>query len=265
MTHKFHLSGLVVAHNEEDVIEDALKSLSFCDEIVVCLDRCSDGTKVIAEKYADTVLEGGLAEGWESEGKRRNSGIEACEGKWIFELDADERATPELAASIGHITHTVTEEGTYLVGVDNYIGDRLVRYGWAGSFGTTAVARLFTKGSKQWGDQKVHPTVEMGKKLGRVEGQIVHLVDKDIDDMIDRLQRYTTARAADMAAFGNLPPFRTTLRKGFTRFYKSYWGRKGYKEGRMGFLLALMAFLFMVLSHIKAEKDILEPVKEKIS
>ncbi|MEC8467446.1 MAG: glycosyltransferase family 2 protein, partial [Pseudomonadota bacterium] len=84
---------------------------------------------------------------------------------------------------------------------------------------------------------------------------IIHLVDTEINDMVDRLKRYTDARAQDLAKEG-LPKFRTTLRKGLTRFYKSYFARKGYKEGRMGFLLALMAMLFVVLSHIKAEVEI---------
>ena len=101
----------------------------------------------------------------------------------------------------------------------------------------------------------MHPKVELHNRLGRLTKPIVHLVDKDVNDMIDRLKRYTDARALDMAQHP-LPKFRTTVRKGLTRFYKSYLARKGYKEGRMGFLLALMAMLFVILSHIKAEIEV---------
>lgn len=258
------ISALIVAHNEEKMIEEALKSLHFCDEIVVCLDRCTDGTKKICEKYANTIIEGGEKEGWQSEGKRRNAGIEACSHSWILELDADERISEELAKEIPTKVETDVD-GYFLLPIDNYVGDRLVKYGWAGSFGTTAVARLFKKGHKVWGDQMVHPSVELTGKRDWCENPIVHLVDDDINDMMDRLKRYTDSRAKDMAAQGALPPFRKTVRQGLTRFYKSYIGRKGYKEGRMGFLLALMAMCFMIISHIKAEVELGAQYKKKDS
>lgn len=262
MPSEIFLSGLLVAHNEEEVIEDALKSLHFCDEIIVVLDRCTDKSADISQKYATKVIKGGEAENFHIEGIRRNTGIEACAGKWVLELDADERVSPELAKEIKQTIQSQKEEGYYLLPVHNYVGKRHVQYGWAGSFGTNSVARLFTKGSKTWGDGLVHPKVELQNKFGRLTQPIIHLVDKDINDMIDRLKRYTDARAKDMASAGELPKFRTTVRKGLTRFYKSYFARKGYKEGRMGFLLALMAMLFVILSHIKAELELSKNVSK---
>lgn len=249
------LTGLIVAHNEEAMIEDAFKSLHFCDEIVACLDRCSDGTKEIAKKYAHIIVETpkGDDHDWHIEGVRRNAGIEACTGDWILELDADERVNDTLAKSIRDAIQT-DKEGWFLLPVDNFVGDKLVKNGWGGSFGCRNVRRLFSKGGKVWGHERVHPSIKMGKRLGHLEGAIVHYVDDNIDDMIDRLQRYTSARAEDMAG-KPLPPFRTTVRRGLSRFLKSYFSREGYKEGRMGFLLGLMSFLFIVVSHIKAEVE----------
>lgn len=250
------LSGLMVVHNEEHIIEDALKSLHFCDEIVVVLDRCTDGTLDIVKKYADTIIEGGEAENFHVEGTRRNTGIEACNGRWVLELDGDERISPALADEIKMTLKTQQQDGYFLLPVRNYVGDRWVKHGWAGSFGTNTVARLFVKGCKTWGAGLVHPSITLHNNLGRLTQPIIHLVDTDINDMIDRLKRYTDARAKDMAAAGELPRFRTSVRKGLTRFYKSYLVRKGYKEGRMGFLLALMAMMFIILSHIKAEVEL---------
>ncbi len=250
------LSALVVAHNEAEVIEDCLKSLVFCDEIVVVLDKCTDGTKAIAERYAHTLVEGS----WELEGERRNTGIDACAGDWILEVDADERIHPDLAIEITqHIQ--AAPEGYVLLPVDNYVGQRLVLHGWAGSFGTTRAKKLFKKGCKLWGAQRVHPSLELkGQEMRLGEDlapghRLIHLVDKDINDMLDRLKRYTDAAAADMRQSKRIPKFRTSIRKGLTRFYKSYWARKGYKEGRYGFLIALMAALFPILTHLKAELE----------
>ena len=52
------ISALIVARNEEKIIENTFKSLDFVDEIVVILDRSEDKTKQIALKYSKKVYEG---------------------------------------------------------------------------------------------------------------------------------------------------------------------------------------------------------------
>jgi glycosyltransferase involved in cell wall biosynthesis len=246
MEHHKKLSGLIVAHNEEEMIEDALKSLAFCDEILVVLDKCTDGTKKIVERSSAKILEGS----WEIEGERRNLGIQACAGPFILELDADERILPETAEEIRHIVNS-GPEGCYKIRFDNYVGQRLLRYGWAGSFGKSAACCLFTKGSKIWGLQRIHPSLELKNYVKELDGRITHLVDRDLNDMIRRLNWYSDMRAIDMAQ-SPLPPFRTVLRRSLHRFLKAFWGRKGYREGKMGFLLAVMAALYQLFSYYKA-------------
>ena len=52
------LSILVVVHNEEKILDECLRRLTFAKELVVVLDNCTDGSKEIAERYADRILEG---------------------------------------------------------------------------------------------------------------------------------------------------------------------------------------------------------------
>ena len=88
------LSALVVARNEEARLGPCLDSVSFADEIVVVLDRTTDGSAAIAAQHGARIVEGA----WEIEGGRRNAGIAACRGDWILEVDCDERVPPALAA-----------------------------------------------------------------------------------------------------------------------------------------------------------------------
>ena len=131
------LSALVVAHNEEAQLADCLATLAFADEIVVVLDDCSDGSEAIARRFTDTLVTGA----WEIEGPRRHAGIEACGGDWILEVDADERVPPALADEIRKRIHGA-EPGYFLIPFDNYVGDRLVRYGWGGAWGVSATGSL---------------------------------------------------------------------------------------------------------------------------
>lgn len=244
------LSALVVAHNEAEQLAAVLASVRFADEVVVVLDRCTDGSRAIAERHADKIVEGA----WPIEGPRRHAGIDACCGDWILEVDADERATPALAEEI-RARLPSAPYGHFLVPVDNYVGDRLVRHGWGGSWGTSATVRLFAKGAKTWGAQNIHPaTVLRGARMRLVE-PLAHYVDRDISDMIRRLDRYTTAKARDLRASGKLGTFGGNLRRLFSRFYKCYVTRKGYREGHYGFLIALFAGLYPLLSHLKARLE----------
>ncbi len=242
------LSALVVAHNEASQLADCLETLRFADEIVVVLDKCTDGSRAIAARYTDRLVDGA----WELEGERRNTGIAACCGTWILEVDADERVPPALA---GEVRAVIAASGAdwHLLPVDNYIGRRLVRFGWGGSFGTTAVPRLFRKGAKHWGPQRIHPALTWRGRPGpRLTNALDHFVDRDISDLLRRLDRYSTARARDLRASGRPGTLAGNLRRLISRFFKCYVGRRGYREGGWGVLLALCAGLYPLLSYLKA-------------
>jgi glycosyltransferase involved in cell wall biosynthesis len=244
------LSALVVAHNEAAQLAACLDTLRFADEIVVVLDKCTDRSKEIAARYTDRLVEGA----WDIEGDRRNTGIAACRGEWIVEVDSDERVPPALADEIRAVAAADTD-GYFLIPFDNYVGDRRVRYGWGASWGVSAAPRLFRRGHKRWGDQRIHPALELRGPQGRLTNRMVHYVDRNISDMIQRLDRYTTARAADLRASGDIGRFSSNVRRIFSRFYKCYVGRKGYREGPYGFLIALFAGLYPILSYLKARLE----------
>jgi glycosyltransferase involved in cell wall biosynthesis len=245
------LSALVVIHNEEERLEACLERLAFADEIVVILDKCTDASWDIAARYTDRLLEGA----WEIEGDRRNGGIEFCGGEWILEVDADERVTESLAVEIRRVVETTSFDWHEIL-VDNYIGDRLVRWGWGASYGKAAYPGLFRKGVKVWGRQRVHPTLQWsGRKGPMLKERIEHHVDRDISDMIRRLDSYSTARARDLRDSGEIGTMPRNLRRLVSRFFKCYVSRKGYREGGYGLLIAIFAGLYPLLSHIKAKLE----------
>ena len=88
---------------------------------------------------------------------------------------------------------------------------------------------------------------------------IVHYVDRDISEMLRRLDRYTSARAEDLRDSGDIGSYWQNLRRIASRFWKCYIGRKGYREGPWGFLIALCAALYPILSYLKARLEPLHP------
>lgn len=245
------LSALVVAHDEEGQIRDCLAGLTFADEVVVVLDRCGDGTKDIALQAGARIVEGA----WPIEGDRRNAGLDACTGDWVLEVDADERVPDALAREIRAAIEPVSD-GYFLIPFDNYIGETLVRHGWGAAWGVGAAPRLSAKGAKRWGRQRVHPSLDLKGPKRTLRERMVHRVDEGISDMLRRLDRYTSARAADLRDGAEADVgFARNVRRLFSRFWKCYVARKGYREGKWGFLIALMAGLYPILSYLKANLE----------
>ena len=245
------LSALVVAHNEERRLADCLEKLTFADELVVVLDKCTDASPDIAGRFTDRLLAGS----WDREGPRRNAGIDFCRGEWILEVDADETVTPELAAEIRRTVETSTA-ALHLIPVDNWVGRRLVRYGWGGSFGKGASLALFRKGAKVWGDQRVHPKLSLtGRQGPRLVNPLQHFVDRNISDMIRRFDAYTSARARDLRESGSAGSGLNNVRRIFSRFFRCYLRHGGWREGGYGFLIALFAALYPFVSYLKARHE----------
>lgn len=240
------LSILIVARNEAAQLPDCLASARFADEIVVVLDRSTDASAEIARAAGARLVEGA----WPVEAERRNDGIAACRGPWILELDADERVSPALRADLDQLLVAPAAD-YYLIPFHNFIGDVWVRHGWGAYNGTAAKRALFRKGHKLWGAGEVHPKITFTGTGGTLQGHIDHYVYRDSSALLARLDRYASAAARDGFRNGTLPAVATTARRFFSRFYKSYIGRKGHREGWRGVALALFSGLYPVLTHIK--------------
>lgn len=241
------LSALCVVHNGEADLPECLESVRFADEIVVVLDRCTDGSKAIAERFGAKLLEGA----WEIEGPRRNAGLAACTGDYTLEIDADERVTPALAAEIRTALEGRPQGGVFIP-FDNRIGGKPITHGWGAYNGVGGKRCLFPSHTKSWGDERLHPPVKQAPEVLSLQSRMVHHVYKDLPHMYQRLLRYCRLAAEDMVDRNAIPPRTKTIRRFFSRFWKSYVGRQGRKEGFYGVALALYSALYPALSHLMA-------------
>ncbi len=83
-----NISGLIIAHNEEDNIEACIESLQqVCPEVVVVDSHSTDKT---AERACPA---GGQVyfQSFLGDGPQRNHGLRHCTHDWALNLDADER------------------------------------------------------------------------------------------------------------------------------------------------------------------------------
>lgn len=242
------LSTLIVAHNEEAKLDECLKRLAFADEIVVVLDRCSDGTKDIAVNYGARLLEGD----WDTEGERRMMGIDACTGPWILEVDVDEWVEPPLADEISSVV-AADNADFYFIPIHNYVQGRWVRQGWMAALAPDIRGSLFRKGHKTWAMDHVHPDVSFeGARGPDFTNGVRHNLAANISALVRRFNRDTSNSALDLSERRVLGRTRTMIGKSFSRFWKCYVSRKGYKEGGVGLLISILSALYPLVAHLKA-------------
>ncbi|MBS0334888.1 MAG: glycosyltransferase family 2 protein [Proteobacteria bacterium] len=245
------LSVVLCVHNEERRLGRCLDALGFADEIVLVLDRCTDRSRAIGEAFGAVMVAGVFP----LEGARRAAGMAAASGEWILEIDADEIVSPALAEEV----RAAADDGRWAyrkVPVDNYVGERLIRHGWGGSFGTTLAARLYRNGSKSWGHERVHPAVRFDGPQGPpLTAALRHQFAETVSDVFRRLDRYTDLRAQDLREHGGKTGLADNARRGLQRFWKCYVRRRGWREGGWGLMISLMAGLYPLISVLRMELD----------
>ena len=84
------ISGCVISYQESDRIADCVRSLSFCDEVIVVDSGSTDGTQAIAEELGARVIENIPFPGHR---QQKQFAIEQAQHDLVFCLDADERCT----------------------------------------------------------------------------------------------------------------------------------------------------------------------------
>lgn len=243
------LSALVCVQNQDAQLSECLRRLSFCDEVVVVADRCTDRSQDVARRQGAVVIDGIFP----LDNQRKAVGVEACSGDWILEIDPDELVDPALAWEIRAVLQMRPSGDWYDLPIDNYVGGTLVRDGWAGALSVRAEPRLYRRGVKAWEPRRLNaPTAMAGRPGGALKGAIRRSLGRDVGGLVDRLNRLTALSAEDLADAGRGASLGSGALTGLATFLCAYVGRGGWREGRLGLLVALLSGMFPVLSQMRA-------------
>ena len=113
-------------------------------------------------------------------------------------------ATGEVQPKRGLIRFAVGPDGQIVPDVLEKLPGRGIWVAAERSALVTAVEKkLFSRGAKRWGDQRIHPVVTLAGEKRWLKTPMIHYVDASISDMLRRLDRYTSARARDRPALSS--------------------------------------------------------------
>ena len=246
------ISVLILAKNEAENLPQCLQTVNWANEVIVVVDRASrDQTQSIAQQGADLVA----IRSFDDFASQRNAALALASGDWVFAIDADERATPELAAEIRRVTSDPEARFTgYRVPIRSIILGR--PFGYSGTQNDRPL-RLFRRGSGRWVGT-VHETVDIEGRIGRLVGHLQHRTIPDMQTFLRKVNEYTTLEAIKFVREGKV--FRKTdlyLRPAWT-FAKLYIGKQGFRDGMEGFAFCALSGLSVAVRHWKHREMIRE-------
>lgn len=237
------LSVLIITRNEEHNIGDCLASAAWADEIVVVDAESDDETRAIAAEYTPKVF----TRRWEGYSAAKNYGLSHCTCEWVLWLDADERITPELAAEMRQAMQQPEIAGYEIPRRAFFLGRWMHYSGWYPGY----VLRLFRRNNARFNDMAVHEGVILQGKTSRLRHDLLHYTDRTIEHYFDKLNRYTTLAAAQLAANGRRFRFIDLLLRPAHTFIKMYLLKRGFLDGLQGLMLAVFSACYVFTKYAK--------------
>jgi len=240
------ISACLTVGNEEKKIRRCLESLSWVDEIVVVDSFSTDRTFEICKEYTSRVYQ----HEWLGYVGQKALIKKMATHPWIFFLDADEEVSPELRDNI--IGEFEGGNNRKYVGYEfprkvYFLGSWVVHGDWWPDI----KMRLYLKDKGVCTGREPHEHVVVDGPIKRLSGSIYHYTYNDISDQVDTLNRFSTISSAGMLEDGR--PFSTwdiTFRPLF-RFFKGYFMKRGFVDGRRGFVISVLTATGVFLKYAK--------------
>lgn len=235
------ITAFIVCKNEETHIGPCIDSVAFCDEILVIDSFSTDRTPQICHEKGVRFLQ----RAWPGYREQKAFGLEESTHSWVFNLDADERVTPELRESILQVLQqdALAAQGKAAATVHGYRLNRIVyfldRWWRRGGWYPEYRVRLVRKGFVEWGGVDPHEKPIVQGPVETLAGELEHYTYRDITAMFSRLSSHAAVAGNEECKRGVQFKLHLVVLNPLLRFVKFYIFKRGYREGLAGFIVAV--------------------------
>ncbi len=238
-----HLVALILSLNNADDIVPCVESVSWCDEVVVFDAFSSDGTVRLARSAGARVIQ----HPFQDFARQRNAALDAVQADWVFFVDSDERATPELAREVRDVIGREVVNGWW-VPRHNYIFGRLTR--GAGYYPDYQM-RLLRSGCGRY-ERPASEIVVLQGQDGHLTHPLVHYNYRTVAQFHEKQRLREPFEATTLHGQGvRLKPW-TLLREPLREFRRRYITLSGYRDGLHGLRLCmLLAYYFGFRNYLR--------------
>jgi glycosyltransferase involved in cell wall biosynthesis len=262
-------SVIILAFNSVDTLGATLaQAQEISDDLHVVDSFSTDDTVMLSRQYDAQVVQ----HAFENYGAQRNWAIDNLVPRypWQLHLDADERLTPELIASIQSLPEDTAESGFLIARLVQFLG-RKMRHG---GMSPTWHLRLFRNGAGRCEERKYDQHFYLSHGLaGQLEGYMIDEIRMSLSEWTARHNRWSDAEVLEQTAamdgvriqprFWGNPLERKRFLRGlynnaplfvrpYALFFYRYFLRLGFLDGREGFIFwTLQTFWFRFLIDAK--------------
>jgi hypothetical protein len=245
MAERIPLSLVVITRDAAGEIAECIASAPFAAEALVVDSGSRDDTVAVARACGARVVHRDFA----GFGPQKNFAVGQAAHDWVLCLDADERVSPELAASIGAALATgAPAPAAFAMARRNRFLGRWLAHGegypdWN--------VRLFDRRRARWTEDVVHEHVVADSPAARLSGDLLHASAESLDAYVAKQNRYTTLQAEAMHARGERTSFARMATSPLARFVRYYVLRSGFLDGAPGFAHIAIGAFASFLKHAK--------------
>jgi glycosyltransferase involved in cell wall biosynthesis len=225
------LSVIIAAKNEARNIVDCVESARFADEVIVLDSGSSDGTAELAEQAGARVAR----TDWPGYGPQQVRGIAMAQCDWVLSLDADERISAALQAEVLDAIRNPRADGYRLPRLSSLCGTFIHHGGWRPDY----TLRLVKREKAGFTDHFLHAHMTVDGSKADLNESLIHYSYRDLDDVLEKLNRYASGNAKDLYNRGVRATFTKAITHGIWAFIRTYFLRAGFLDGQHGFMLAI--------------------------
>ncbi|MFH1842047.1 MAG: glycosyltransferase family 2 protein [bacterium] len=238
------ISAAIITKDAAADIGRCLESLACVDEIVVLDTGSRDDTVAICRRHGATVH---AAEEWLGFGKMKAAVVALTSHRWVLSIDADEELTPELNAAINNLPDEPDAAAFACNRLSRFLGKWIRHCGWYPDL----VVRLFHKERARFNERLVHEAVEPEGPVQRLDGLLLHYTYENLEQYLDKLNRYTSAAAAAAVSEGRSASVFGAFARGKATFLRMWLLQAGFLDGWHGFALCLCSAYYVFAKYLK--------------
>ena len=239
------ISATIITYNEERNIARAIESLRCADEILVVDSGSSDRTVAIAEKLGARVLD----RNWGGYSDQKNWAADQATNDWILSIDADEAVSEMLEAEIWQLKKNGPTADAYTMPrLAQYLGRWILHSGWY----PDRKIRLYDRRGAKWEGKFVHEGLAVKGKVESFDGPLLHFTCQSLSEHLRTMDRYTTLAAEQLVEQRAKISLTQLFLKPWWEFNRTYFLKRGFRDGAEGLAIAWMGALYVFLKYAKA-------------